>query len=90
MGVCVTGKPLPWREQPSYMAQMAFKSPQQWQQVFDDRHLRTIDRRWLGPWWERLVHQPLLFVLDKVAFPRGGGHERGNLTGEGPETRLGP
>jgi SAM-dependent methyltransferase len=45
---------------------LAFKSPPQWQQLFDDRHLRTIDRRWLGSRWERLLHQPLLFVLDKV------------------------
>jgi SAM-dependent methyltransferase len=45
---------------------LAFKSPQQWQQLFDERHLRTIDGRRLGSRWERLVHQPLLFVLDKV------------------------
>jgi ubiquinone/menaquinone biosynthesis C-methylase UbiE len=79
-----------YRHQGKMHRHLAFKSPQQWQQLFDDRHLRTIDRRWLGSWWERLVHQPLLFVLDKVAFPRGCWHERGNLTGEGADTRLGP
>jgi ubiquinone/menaquinone biosynthesis C-methylase UbiE len=47
---------------------LAFKSPQQWQRFFDDRHLRTIDRQWLGSRWERLVHQPLLFVLDNMAL----------------------
>jgi ubiquinone/menaquinone biosynthesis C-methylase UbiE len=55
---------------------LAFKSPQQWQQLFDNRHLRTIDRRWLGARWERLVHQPLLFVLEKPAFPQGCRRER--------------
>jgi SAM-dependent methyltransferase len=49
---------------------LAFKRPQEWQQLFDMRHLRTVERPWLGSWWERLVHQPLLFVLDKAA-PRG-------------------
>jgi SAM-dependent methyltransferase len=49
---------------------LAFKRPQEWQQLFDMRHLRTVERQWLGSWWERLVHQPLLFVLDKAA-PRG-------------------
>jgi SAM-dependent methyltransferase len=46
---------------------LAFKRAEEWQQIFDTRSLRTIDRRWLGSRWERLVHQPLLFVLDKVA-----------------------
>jgi SAM-dependent methyltransferase len=46
---------------------LAFKGPQEWQQLFDMRHLRTVERRWLGSWWERLVHRPLLFVLEKAA-----------------------
>jgi hypothetical protein len=25
--------------------------------------------RWLGSWWERLVHHPLLFVLEKGIVP---------------------
>ena len=32
---------------------LAFKGPQEWQQSFDMRHLRTVERRWLGSWWER-------------------------------------
>jgi ubiquinone/menaquinone biosynthesis C-methylase UbiE len=44
---------------------LAFKQAVEWQQLFDARTLQTIDRRWLGSRWERLVHQPLLFVLDK-------------------------
>jgi SAM-dependent methyltransferase len=48
---------------------LAFKGPQEWQWLFDKRQLRTVDRRWLGSWWERLVHQPLLFVLDKAQVP---------------------
>jgi SAM-dependent methyltransferase len=55
-----------YRHQGEMHIPLVFKRPQEWQQLFDDRHLRTIDRRWLGSWWERLMHQPLLFVLDKV------------------------
>ena len=72
-----------YRHQGEMHIPLAFKRPQQWQRLFDDRRLRTIDRRWLGSWWERLVHQPLLFVLDKAAaakecrrqgqLDRGGG-----------------
>jgi ubiquinone/menaquinone biosynthesis C-methylase UbiE len=79
-----------YRHQGKMHIPLAFKSPQEWQQLFDDRHLRTTDRQWLGSRWERLVHQPLLYVLDKGAFPRGCRQERGNLTGEGADTRLGP
>jgi SAM-dependent methyltransferase len=46
---------------------LAFKRPEEWQRMFDARALQTVDRRWLGPRWERLVHQPLLWVLEKVA-----------------------
>jgi SAM-dependent methyltransferase len=43
---------------------VAFKRPQEWGRLFDSRGLRTIETVWLGPWWERLIHHPLLFVLD--------------------------
>jgi SAM-dependent methyltransferase len=59
-----------YRHQGEMHTPLAFKSPQQWQQLFDGRHLRTVARRWLGSWGERLVHQPLLFVLDKVDSQR--------------------
>jgi SAM-dependent methyltransferase len=45
---------------------LAFKRAEEWQQLFDARPVRIIDRLWLGSRWERLVHQPLLFVLEKV------------------------
>jgi SAM-dependent methyltransferase len=46
---------------------LAFKRPAEWQHMFDARALQTVDRRWLGSRWERLVHQPLLWVLEKAA-----------------------
>jgi SAM-dependent methyltransferase len=45
---------------------LAFKRADEWQRLFDARPVRTLHRRWLGSRWERLVHQPLLFVLEKV------------------------
>jgi SAM-dependent methyltransferase len=66
---------------------LTFKRSEEWQQLFEARPLQTVDRRWLGSRWERLVHQPLLFVLDKVD-PRGTA-VRSNLTREETGTRLG-
>lgn len=51
---------------------LAFRSPAGWQALFASRGLRLRDTRWLGAWWERLVHHPLLFVLDA---PAGTGSE---------------
>jgi SAM-dependent methyltransferase len=44
---------------------LAFKQVDEWQRIFAARSLATVDRRWLGSRWERLVHQPALFVLNK-------------------------
>jgi hypothetical protein len=49
---------------------LAFRSPRQWQQVFASRRLRVMETRWLESWLERLVHHPLLFVLEKSCPPR--------------------
>ena len=43
----------------------AFKRPAEWQELFESRGLRVVETHWLGSWWERLVHHPLLFVLEK-------------------------
>ena len=42
---------------------VSFRRPEEWGNLFESRGLRTIETVWLGPWWERLVHHPLLFVL---------------------------
>jgi SAM-dependent methyltransferase len=44
---------------------LAFRRPQEWQQLFASRRLRVMETRWLGSWLERFVHHPLLFVLEK-------------------------
>ena len=49
---------------------LAFKEVDEWQRIFAARSLVTVDRRWPGSRWERLVHQPALFVLEKPSSPR--------------------
>ena len=44
---------------------LAFRTPDGWRRVCSRRAgLRVIETRWLGSWWERLVHHPALFVLE--------------------------
>jgi SAM-dependent methyltransferase len=47
---------------------LAFKMSEEWQRLFASRGLRSVETRWLGLWWERVVHHPVLFVLDKPPF----------------------
>ena len=44
---------------------LAFRRPEQWRALFEPRGLRLIALKWLGSQLERLVHHPLLFVMDK-------------------------
>jgi SAM-dependent methyltransferase len=44
---------------------LAFRRPEEWRALFESRGLRLIALQWLGSRLERLVHHPLLFVLDK-------------------------
>jgi SAM-dependent methyltransferase len=46
-------------------AAVRFGHPHEWQELFASRRLRAVETRWLGSWWERLVHHPLLFVLER-------------------------
>lgn len=43
----------------------AFRAPGAWRTLFESRGLRVAETRWLGSRWERLVHHPFLYVLDK-------------------------
>jgi SAM-dependent methyltransferase len=45
------------------------RPPEAWQRLFDQRRLTVVRRAWVGARWERLVHHPLLFVLDKPEAP---------------------
>ena len=42
-----------------------FKGTDEWRTLFERLGLSVTHTRWLGCRWERLVHHPLLFVLDK-------------------------
>jgi ubiquinone/menaquinone biosynthesis C-methylase UbiE len=43
----------------------AFRRPEEWRALFESRGLRLITMQWLGSRIERLIHHPLLFVMDK-------------------------
>lgn len=48
---------------------LSFRRPEEWGDLCASRGLRTIETAWNGPWWERLVHQPLRFVLSVPKIP---------------------
>lgn len=45
----------------------AFRSPARWRESFRSLRVALVDERRLGSHWERLVHHPLLFVLERGA-----------------------
>lgn len=47
---------------------LSCRPPEGWEALFAGRGLWPAASRWLGPWWERLVHHPILFVLDKASL----------------------
>lgn len=47
----------------------AFRRSEAWEALFAARGLDAVHTRWLGAWWERLVHHPRLFVLETRAAP---------------------
>jgi len=44
---------------------LAFRRPEEWRALFESRGLRLITMQWLGSRVERLIHHPLLFVMNK-------------------------
>ncbi len=51
----------------------AFRTREAWHRLFESRGLETIETRWLGSWWERRVHHPVLFVLEVAGAEADGG-----------------
>ena len=43
---------------------LAFRRPEEWRALFESRGLRVVATEWLGSRLERLVHHPLLFVVN--------------------------
>jgi ubiquinone/menaquinone biosynthesis C-methylase UbiE len=50
---------------------LAFRRPEQWRALWESRGLRVVAVHWLGSRVERLVHHPLLYVMDAGSTPRG-------------------
>ena len=51
-------------------AALGFRSAGGWSRLFTDRDLDVRATRWLGSRLERLIHHPVLFVLDVGASRR--------------------
>jgi hypothetical protein len=43
---------------------LGFRTATEWRALFAARGLRLVQTRGISAWWERLVHHPVLFVLD--------------------------
>jgi SAM-dependent methyltransferase len=56
---------------------LGFRRPEEWRALFESRGLAVVATRWLGAWWERLVHHPMLFVVAKDAAAGGAQGPRG-------------
>lgn len=54
-------------------APLAFRSPEGWETLFAARGLRAVATRWLGTRWERLLHHPRLWALDRTTEPDADG-----------------
>jgi SAM-dependent methyltransferase len=56
-----------WRHDGRMAAPVGFRTSREWEALFAARGLRLVTARWLGSRWERLVHHPRLYVLDRTA-----------------------
>lgn len=56
-----------YRHDGAMLIPRAFRSPEEWLGLFRSRGLEAVETQWLGSRWERLVHHPLMVVLEKSA-----------------------
>lgn len=54
-----------WRHDGQMAPARHVRPAEQWTTLFETRGLRIVRTQWLGSQWERLVHHPLMFVLDR-------------------------
>ena len=47
-------------------APLAFRTSAGWRALFAARGLRLLAERPIAPWWERLIHHPVLYVLERA------------------------
>jgi SAM-dependent methyltransferase len=55
-----------WRHQGDMPGPFRFRRVEEWIAWFARRGVVVRETRWLGSWWERLVHHPVLFVLERI------------------------
>ena len=48
---------------------LAFRPPEEWGALFRSRGWHCTSTRWLGSRWERLIHHPHLWILDRRRRP---------------------
>jgi SAM-dependent methyltransferase len=58
-----------WRHGGAMPGPFRFRRAEEWAEVLRRPGVAVGPPRWLGSWWERLVHHPVLFVLERTGAP---------------------